>query len=129
MAGRKDEKENKKIKGKPKKSPKERLGEFPSVSHTKGYYRFSKEFPSADSEGFRDNRAIKERDSNKSAFRRKLAVTFAVVFVIGFVCGAVAFSVSRLPAEVGENETYSWQTEGTTESATEDSTEEQTQNI
>ena len=56
---------------------------FPQVSHTKGYYRFSKDFPSVtDSEGYRDNDLIINSPAKKTSVRRKLILLFICVFVI-----------------------------------------------
>ena len=45
----------------------------PRVSRTKGYYRFSKDFPSVtDNNGFRDNDVFVTSPAKKAALRKKL---------------------------------------------------------
>lgn len=71
---------------------------FPQVSHTKGYYRFSKDFPSVtDSEGYRDNDLIINSHAKKAAVRRRLALLSVCVFIIAFACTALCLSLSNLP--------------------------------
>ena len=73
---------------------------FPRVSHTKGYYRFSKDFPSVtDSEGFRDNNVIINSHAKKASVRRRLALLFVCVFVIAFTVTSLCHAVSDLPIE------------------------------
>lgn len=79
---------------------------FPQVSHTKGYYRFSKDFPSVtDSEGYRDNDLIINSPSKKAAVRRRLALLFACVFIIAFSCTAMCLSISNLPIKQATEQT------------------------
>lgn len=79
---------------------------FPKVSHTKGYYRFSKEFPSiTDSEGFRDNEIIINSPTKKASVRRKLALLFVCVFIISFVGATLCHSISNLPVKKTQEQT------------------------
>ena len=79
---------------------------FPKVSHTKGYYRFSKEFPSVtDSTGFRDNEIIINSPAKKASVRRKLALLFVCVFAVSFVVTSLCHSVSNLPVEKTQEQT------------------------
>ena len=56
---------------------KKRTRRFLLPSHTKGYYRFSKDFPSVtDSEGYRDNDIIVNSPAKKASVRRGLIVLF-----------------------------------------------------
>lgn len=72
--------------------------EFPQVSHTKGYYRFSKDFPSVtDSEGYRDNNVIINSPEKKASVRRRLALLFVCVFVTAFIVTAMCHTLSNLP--------------------------------
>ena len=74
------------------------------TSHTKGYYRFSKEFPSVkDSNGFRDNETVINTPSKKASFRKKIIAASVVMFVIAFFVTSLAFSVSKLPIKNGNN--------------------------
>ncbi len=83
----------------------------PKVSHTKGYYRFSKEFPSVtDSEGYRDNDIIINSPEKRTAVRRRLAFLFVCIFVISFCATALCVSISKLPVQE-TNEELSTQTE------------------
>lgn len=93
-----DKKKNKqKIKGKRIAGPK--------VSYTKGYYRFSKEFPSVtDSNGFRDNNTFVNSNVKKAAVRRGLVLLFGCVFVIAFCITALCFAISDIPVEKTEKE-------------------------
>ncbi|MBQ8209944.1 MAG: hypothetical protein IJZ35_05120 [Clostridia bacterium] len=80
----------------------------PKVSHTKGYYRFSKEFPSVtDSEGFRDNNTFVNSRAKKAAVRRRLALLFVCVFAVSFCVTALCFAISDVPVaeEKKENQT------------------------
>ncbi len=77
----------------------------PRVSHTKGYYRFSKEFPSVtDSEGFRDNDTFVNSRVKKAMLRRRLAVLFVCVFVVSFCVTALCFAISDVPVTQEEKE-------------------------
>lgn len=74
-----------------------------SPSHTKGYYRFSKDFPSVtDSEGYRDNELIVNSPAKKASVRRRLIVLFACVFIITYLITSVCFAISKIPVK----ETY-----------------------
>lgn len=86
-----------------------RVRRFLFPSHTKGYYRFSKDFPSVtDSEGYRDNDVIVNSPAKKASVRRRLIVLFVCVFVVTYLVSAVCFSVSKLPiSETEENMTGS----------------------
>lgn len=69
-------------------------------SHTKGYYRFSKEFPSVtDSEGYRDNEVFVYSPAKKASLRRRLIAVFVSVFVVTYIAVMLGFAVSRLPVE------------------------------
>lgn len=69
-------------------------------SHTKSYYRFSKDFPSVtDSEGYRDNEVFVNSPAKKASLRRRLIAVFASVFVVTYITVMLGFAVSRLPAE------------------------------
>ena len=77
----------------------------PRVSHTKGYYRFSKEFPSVtDSEGFRDNDTFVNSRMKKVMLRRRLALLFVCVFVVSFCVTALCFAISDVPVAQEEKE-------------------------
>lgn len=77
-----------------------------SVSHTKGYYRFSKDFPSvADSDGYRDNEVFKKSPEKKAALKKKLAGLFLIVFLLTFAGTALSFSVANLPVKETETGT------------------------
>lgn len=79
---------------------------LPQVSHTKGYYRFSKDFPSVtDSEGFRDNETIINSPSKKASARRKLALACVCAFIISFACTALCLSISNMPIEESAEQT------------------------
>ena len=71
-----------------------------SPSHTKGYYRFSKEFPSVtDSEGYRDNEIFVNSPAKKASVRRRLGVLFVCVFVVAYFIASVGFSISKMPVK------------------------------
>ena len=71
-----------------------------SPSHTKGYYRFSKEFPSVtDSEGYRDNELFVNSPAKKASVRRRLGILFACVFVAAYFIASVGFSISKMPVK------------------------------
>lgn len=71
-----------------------------SPSHTKGYYRFSKEFPSVtDSDGYRDNDLIVNSPAKKASVRRRLIAVSLFVFVITFFVASVCFSMSDIPVK------------------------------
>lgn len=77
---------------------KKNKSEFPQVSHTKGYYRFSKDFPSVtDSEGYRDNNIIINSPRKKASVRRRLALLFVCVFAVAFIVTALCHTISNLP--------------------------------
>lgn len=77
----------------------------PRVSHTKGYYRFSKEFPSVtDSNGFRDNNTFVNSRSNKVLLRSRLSVLFIFVFVLSFCITALCTAISKVPVAEDEKE-------------------------
>lgn len=82
----------KKFKHKKNSSP------FPQVSHTKGYYRFSKDFPSVtDSDGFRDNNVTINSPAKKAAVRRWLILLFVCVFIVTFMVASLCNAISNLP--------------------------------
>lgn len=69
-------------------------------SHTKGYYRFSKEFPSVtDSEGYRDNELFVNSPAKKASVRRRLGILFACVFLVAYFAASVGFSISKMPVK------------------------------
>ena len=71
-----------------------------SPSHTKGYYRFSKEFPSVtDSEGYRDNDLFVNSPAKKASVRRRLGILFACVFVAAYFIASVGFAISEMPVK------------------------------
>lgn len=87
-------KQNKKNKSRP--GTKKRLKKAPAVSRTKGYYRFSKDFPGVtDSNGYRDNTIIIDSPAKKAATKRKLTLTFVCVFLLSFLATTLAFAVSN----------------------------------
>lgn len=91
-------KKEKNSKEKIKASKKRQQKKAPAASHTKGYYRFSKDFPSVtDSNGFRDNDVFVTNPAKKASLRRKLSALFAAVFVAAFVLTTLAFAVSNHP--------------------------------
>ncbi len=74
---------------------------FPS--HTKGYYRFTKDFPSVtDSEGYRDNDVFVNSHSKKASAKRRLVLVFAVCIAFAYCVTMLGFSISKLPAEIAE---------------------------
>ena len=84
---------------------KKRTRRFLLPSHTKGYYRFSKDFPSVtDSEGYRDNDIIVNSPAKKASVRRGLIVLFVCIFAASFFVTTVGFSVSKLPAQINESD-------------------------
>lgn len=88
------------------KKRKKRIKAAPRVSHTKGYYRFSKDFPSVtDSDGYRDNEVFVNSPAKKASKRRRLAAACLVVFVLAFVLTSFAFTVSEQPIAVTEPST------------------------
>ena len=71
-----------------------------SPSHTKGYYRFSKEFPSVtDGDGYRDNDLIVNSPAKKASVRRRLIAVSLFVFVVTFFAASVCFSMSNIPVK------------------------------
>lgn len=94
--------EKKKVKTKKIKS-KRIVG--PKVSHTKGYYRFAKEFPSVtDSNGFRDNDTVVNSRAKQSLLKGRLSILFVVVFVLSFCATALCVAISKVPVAQEENE-------------------------
>ncbi len=72
-------------------------------SHTRGYYRFSKDFPSVtDSEGYRDNELIVNSPAKKASVRRGLIILFVCVFAVTFFSFSVGFSLSKMPVSEKE---------------------------
>ncbi len=70
-----------------------------SPTHTKGYYRFAKDFPSVtDSDGFRDNDLFVNSPAKKASVRRGLLIVFVIFFVVAYCVTMLAFAVSNLPA-------------------------------
>ncbi|MCD7828613.1 MAG: hypothetical protein LUG85_08810 [Clostridiales bacterium] len=87
-------------KDKKNKRQKSRKNHAAAPSHTKGYYRFSRQFPSlTDSGGYRDNTVFINSPDTKKRRRWKYAALFAVVFIISFAAAATCFSISKLPPE------------------------------
>lgn len=77
---------------------KKRVRSFIFPSHTKGYYRFSKEFPSVtDSEGYRDNDLIVNSPAKKASLKRRLIALFVCVFAVTYAVTLLCFSVSKIP--------------------------------
>ena len=71
---------------------------FITPSHTKGYYRFSKDFPSVtDADGYRDNDLIVNSPAKKASVRRRLIALFLSVFAVAFSVSIVLFAVSEVP--------------------------------
>ncbi len=69
-------------------------------SHTKGYYRFSKDFPSVtDSEGYRDNEVFVNSPAKKASLKRRLIAVFVCVFAVTYFAMMLGFAVSRIPVE------------------------------
>lgn len=71
----------------------------PLVPHTKGYYRFTKDYPGqTDEQGYRDNENIRKKPLPS---RGRLAVYFAILFcfVIGFVGTSIALQLSNMQPE------------------------------
>lgn len=87
-----------------KLTTKKRIKKAPEVSHTKGYYRFSKDFPSVtDAEGYRDNETIINSPATKAAKKRGLAILFVCVAVLSFIVSSFMFALSSQPiAEKGK---------------------------
>ncbi len=67
----------------------------PVVSHTKGFYRFSKTFPgTTDENGYRDNENMRRRPM--SAKGRILTAVFVLFcFIFAFVATSVALHISH----------------------------------
>ncbi len=77
---------------------KKRKHTFVAPSHTRGYYRFSKDFPSVtDSEGYRDNDLIVNSPSKKASVRRRLIALFICIFIVSFCVTTLMFTVSKVP--------------------------------
>lgn len=75
----------------------------PRVSRTKGYYRFSKDFPSVtDNNGFRDNDVFVTSPAKKAALRKKLSALFISVFLLAFIVTSFAFAVANHPIPLSE---------------------------
>ncbi len=82
---------------------KKRRHTFKAPSHTKGYYRFSKDFPSVtDSEGYRDNDIIVNSPSKKASLRRRLIAVFVSVFIVTYCVTALMFTVSKVPVVLSD---------------------------
>lgn len=84
---------------------------FIAPSHTKGYYRFSKDFPSVtDAEGYRDNDLIVNSPAKKASVKRRLIALFLGVFALTFSVTLLLFTISEVPvapsseAMTGEDE-------------------------
>lgn len=96
---------------KQKITSKKKIRRFSSPSHTKGYYRFSKNFPSVtDSDGYRDNNLFVNSPAKKASVKRRLALLFACVFAVTFVVTSVCFAVSKVPVSE-KDETASGETQ------------------
>lgn len=79
---------------------KKRTRSFIFPSHTKGYYRFSKEFPSVtDSDGYRDNDLIVNSPTKKASVRRRLIALFVCVFIIAYLTTLACLTVSKIPVD------------------------------
>ncbi len=101
--------DKKKLKTKKVKRKQERIV-GPRVSHTKGYYRFSKEFPSVtDSDGYRDNDTFVNSHIEKAMLRRRLALLFICVFVLSFCVTALCFALSNVPVAEEKKESVSFE--------------------
>lgn len=87
-----------------KKTEKNSAGRKIRPSHTKGYYRFSKNFPSVtDSDGFRDNNLFVNSPAKKASVKRRLALLFVCVFAVTFVATLLCFAVSDVPVSEKES--------------------------
>ncbi len=77
---------------------KKRTRTFIFPSHTKGYYRFSKDFPSVtDSNGYRDNDLIVNSPAKKASVRRRLIALFVCIFVITYSITLVCLTMTKIP--------------------------------
>lgn len=82
---------------------KKHIRRFLSPSHTRGYYRFSKDFPAVtDSEGYRDNELIVNSPAKKASLKRRLIALFVCVFAVTFVVTSIGFAVSKIPVSEKE---------------------------
>lgn len=80
------------------KPDKKKNNKIVAPSHTKSYYRFSKDFPSVtDNEGFRDNAFIRNSPTKKASLRRRLIALFVCVFIATYIVMMLGFAVSHLP--------------------------------
>lgn len=80
---------------------KKRTRSFILPSHTKGYYRFSKDFPSVtDSNGYRDNDLIVNSPTKKASVRRRLIALFVCVFIVAYAATLVCLTVSKIPVSL-----------------------------
>lgn len=92
-------KKNKTEKTKRRAAHEKRMKKAPTVSYTKGYYRFSKVFPSVtDGGGYRDNDTIINSPAKKAADKRRLGILFVCVTILAFIAVTFAFALSDLPA-------------------------------
>ncbi len=82
------------------KTDKKKVKRISTPSHTKSYYRFSKDFPSVtDSEGFRDNEFIRNSPQKKASLKRRLIALFVCVFAFTYLFVMLGFAVSHLPIQ------------------------------
>ncbi len=80
------------------KTDKKKNRKIAAPSHTKSFYRFSKDFPSVtDNEGFRDNEFIRNSPAKKASLRRRLTVLFVCVFTVTYLVMMLGFAISHLP--------------------------------
>lgn len=121
-----------------KNRKKQKKGKSPAlVSHTKAYYRFSKDYPGeVDEKGYRDNANIREKPLEN---RGRLIVYFSIIFcfILAFVATSVALKLSKREPDTtrpaisledefnneelgGQNNRAGVQGEGGTEENTED---------
>lgn len=67
-------------------------------SHTRGYYRFSKDFPSVtDADGYRDNDLIVNSHTKRASVKRRLIALFLGVFALSFSVTLLLFTISKVP--------------------------------
>ena len=91
---------------------KKRTRSFIFPSHTKGYYRFSKEFPSVtDSNGYRDNDLIVNSPTKKASVRRRLIALFVCLFIVTYSMTLVCLTISKIPVNL-KNEDATGETQG-----------------
>lgn len=80
------------------KTDKKKNRKIAAPSHTKSFYRFSKDFPSVtDNEGFRDNEFIRNSPAKKASLRRRLTVLFVCVFTVTYLVMMLGFAISHFP--------------------------------